>query len=382
MIKTILLAAAAVSCVWGQSTFHVVPTPNENFNNGLSAISASGPDDIWAVGQSLIHYDGTKWTAFPAPMIVGNNASLLEGVVDFSPTLAWAVGTVGIGGIGSPGQVIEQWNGTTWSEFPGPVFVSGDTPGLSAMTAISPDDMWAVGSMLSEGGLLLNLLFEHWDGTAWTATSQTTNSAFLLGASADATNDVWAVGFNGSENDKSRTLAMHYDGTSWKTVAIPSVGTGANQLNAVVALAPNDVWAVGFSTPVAPPKGAATLTLIEHWDGTSWSVVTSPNVGPANSFQSNKLYGITAVSPTDIWAFGSYFAASGSGHQITLLEHWDGNSWTIQPSPNPTKGGFLSDILMAGVALPGGDLWIVGDEDEAPNDDTLAIHSTTAAPRQ
>ena len=132
----------------------------------------------------------------------------------------------------------------------------------------------------------------------------------------------------------------------------------------------------------SPPKGAATLTLIEHWDGTSWSVVTSPNVGPANSFQSNKLYGITAVSPTDIWAFGSYFAASGSGHQITLLEHWDGNSWTIQPSPNPTKGGFLSDILMAGVVLPGGDLWIVGDEDEAPNDDTLAIHSTTAAPRQ
>ena len=47
----------------------------------------------------------------------------------------------------------------------------------------------------------------------------------------------------------------------------------------MLALAPNDAWAVGFSTPVAPPKQAATLTLIEHFDGTSWAVVPSPNVG-------------------------------------------------------------------------------------------------------
>jgi hypothetical protein len=37
-------------------------------------------------------------------------------------------------------------------------------------------------------------------------------------------------------------------------------------------------------------------------------VVASPSV-----YQSNRLFGITAVSPTDIWAFWSYFAATGSG---------------------------------------------------------------------
>lgn len=365
------------AAAWGQSIFQVVHTPNENFNDGLYAVSASSPTDIWAVGQSTIHFDGTKWTAFQAPMIKGDNTGELEGVVDISPAEAWAVGTVGIGE-GSPGQVIEQWDGTQWNVFQGPTFASGDQPSLKAMTAISADDIWAVGSLLSGGGELLNYLFEHWDGTAWTATAIRTNDAFLFGASADATNDVWAVGFIGPENDTSKTLVMHYDGTNWKKVPSPSVGTGASQLNGVVALAPNDAWAVGFSTPVAPPKSAPTLTLIEHWDGTSWSVVPSPNVGPNSMYQSNRLFGVTAVSANDIWAFGSYFAASGSGHQMTLLLHWDGASWTIAPSPNPTKDGFLSDLLFAGVAVSPTDVWIVGAEDEAPHDGTLAIHSTMA----
>ena len=180
----------------GQSIFHVVPTPNENFNNGLQAVSAFSPRDIWAVGQSTIHFDGAKWTAFPAPTINGDNASFLGGVADISPTDAWAVGTVGIGQ-GHTGQVIERWNGTQWNVFPGPSFPAGDQPGLRALTAISANDIWAVGSMLSDGGQILNFLFEHWDGTAWTAKALPASDAFLFAVSADAMNDVWAVGSRG-----------------------------------------------------------------------------------------------------------------------------------------------------------------------------------------
>src|SRR6202044_793998 len=78
------------------SIFQVVPTPNENFNSELFAASASSPNDIWAVGQSTIHFDGATWTAFPAPMIKGDNSSQLNGVVDISPTEAWATGIVNI----------------------------------------------------------------------------------------------------------------------------------------------------------------------------------------------------------------------------------------------------------------------------------------------
>jgi hypothetical protein len=353
------------------SPFQVVPTPNENVNSELFAASAASPNDIWAVGQSTIHFDGTKWTAFPAPMIKGDNNSFLQGVVAISPTLAWAAGNV-TGGT-HPGQVIEQWNGTKWSLFPSPKFGKKERANVFAMTSSSADDVWAIGSLVNLGSGLVSSLFEHWNGTAWTATTVESNNEFLFGASADATNDAWAVGFHGADN--IGTSAMHWDGTTWKSVATPNVGEGTNKLNAVLALAPNDVWAVGFSTPVAPPKRAATLTLIEHFDGTNWAVVPSPNVGPHSANQSNRLLGLTANSANDIWAFGSNFAADGSGHQMTLLLHWDGTSWTVASSPSPTKGGFPCDLLWTGVVPSPGNVWILG----SVHDGTLAIHMTTAA---
>jgi hypothetical protein len=270
-----------------------------------------------------------------------------------------------------PGQVIEQWNGTKWSLFPGPKFGKKDQADVFAMTASSENDVWAIGSLVDIGTGRTASLFEHWNGTTWTATTVESNNQFLFGASADAANDAWAVGFNGSDNIE--TSAMHWDGMNWKSVATPNVGEGTNKLNAVLALAPNDVWAVGFSTPVAPPEQAATLTLIEHFDGASWAVVPSPNVGPNSANQSNRLLGLTANSANDIWAFGSYFAADGSGHQMTLLLHWDGTSWTIASSPSPTKSGFPCDLLWAGVVSSPGDVWILG----SVHDGTLAIHMTT-----
>jgi hypothetical protein len=302
-------------------------------------------------------------------MIKGDNSGFLQGVVDISPTLAWAAGNV-TGGTHSV-QVIEQWNGTQWSLFPSPKFGKKDQADIFAMTSSSANDVWAIGSLVNLGTGRVSSLFEHWNGTAWTATTVESNHEFLFGASADATNDAWAVGFNGSENIK--TSARQWDGTNWKSVATPNVGQGTNKLNAVLALAPNDVWAVGFSTPVAPPKRAATLTLIEHFDGTSWAVVPSPNVGPNSANQSNRLLGLTANSANDIWAFGSYFVADGSGRQMTLLLHWNGTSGTIASSPNPTKGEFPGDLLWAGVAPSPGNVWILG----SGHDGTLAIHTTT-----
>jgi hypothetical protein len=375
-VTNILLMGAVavyVPAAFGQSIFTAVPIPNENFDNGLLAISADSPTDIWAVGQSAIHYDGTQWTAFPVPMIDGNNTSSLGGVVAISPTEAWAVGLLNSSGNVPPNQVIERWDGTQWNLYPNPTFPANAEPNLYTMTAVSANDIWAVGSLLQSAETLY-FLFEHWDGTSWTFSRIQTDNGFLMGSSADATNDVWAVGYSGDLAESSDTLVYHYNGTAWEKMASPKAGA-ADQLSAVAALAPNDVWAVGnYYQALHDPQ----LTLIEHYDGSSWAVVPSPNVGPNSNFQSNRLFGITALSPTDIWAFGSYFAASGSGHQMTLLLHWDGTAWSIAPSPNPSKDGFLSDVLFAGVSPAAGELWIVGSEDEAPHTGTLAIRSTTA----
>ena len=364
------------------SIFKVVPTPNENkFNSGLFAASASSANDIWAVGDSTIHFDGTKWTAFPAPLINGQLTADLQGVVDISPTLAWAVGNVTLGA--NPGQIIERWNGTKWSLFPNPAFPPNSQADLFAITSSSANDIWAVGNLVQDvlGGALSFNLFEHWDGKAWTPTLINTNAfEALTGVSADATNDAWAVGWVAPLTDGSNaTLAIHWNGTNWiAAVTPPNLGEGPNQLNAVAALAPDNAWAVGFSTPGLAGQ-SATLTLILHWDGTSWTVVPSPNVGPNSTSQSNRLLGLTANSANDIWAFGSYFAADGSGHQRTLLLHYDGASWTLASSPNPTKGTFLDDLLFAGVVPSPGNVWILGNEDEGSQGGmgTLAIHTTT-----
>ena len=115
----------------------MVPTPNGHHgptNNALQAVAASSPSDIWAVGQTAIHFDGTQWTAFATPEINGDNTSYLDGVVDISPTEAWAAGIVGIG-TATPNQVIEHWNGTAWSVFQGPTFTASDQPAIYGMTA-------------------------------------------------------------------------------------------------------------------------------------------------------------------------------------------------------------------------------------------------------
>jgi len=385
LMALLLSVAVSISSAYAQtspnvapaSIFHVVTTPSGHpkpFQNDLQSISASSTSDIWAVGQTGIHFDGTKWTAFAMPLIKGDNTSRLRGVIDFAPNNVWAVGLTGIS-LGTTNQVIEHFNGTKWSLFPGPKFQPNDQPSLECLTAISPSDMWAGGFILANGGTSLFPLFEHFDGTKWMALETQFQGGTIFGISAAATNDVWAVGNVGV----STTFTEHWDGTTWTVVPSPSPGAdkgGSDVLFGVVAFAPNDVWAAGTSmpgpTPPPPLLDTPTITLIEHFDGTSWKVVPSPSVGPHSQFQSNQLWGITAVSANDIFAFGSYFAADGSGQLSTLVLHWNGTSWKIVPSPNPVNTNFRANILFGGTVIPQGDLWLVGNEFGR----TLALNAT------
>ena len=106
---------------------------------------------------------------------------------------------------------------------------------------------------------------------------------------------------------------------------------GGNGLVGVDVLSANDVWAVG--------SGCYGYTLVIHWDGAAWSLVPSPNPFPSGT---NELKGVAAVSPTDVWAVG---AASGpTTALVSLIEHWDGSRWSVMPSPRPGSMGYLSSI--------------------------------------
>jgi hypothetical protein len=148
--------------------------------------------------------------------------------------------------------------------------------------------------------------------------------------------------------------------TTWVTTASRNVGTGDNQLEAVTAVSSRDVWAVGQYF-----VGANTNTLIEHWNGTAWKVVSSPSPGSVNSL--NAIY---AASASNIWAVGGY--ASGASASHTLIEHWNGQTWKVVKSPN---AGSLTNALSGVRGTSARDVWAVGYTEIAyPRFNTLVLH--------
>lgn len=118
---------------------------------------------------------------------------------------------------------------------------------------------------------------------------------FLHDVAGTASDDVWGVGYYAQVSNE-RSLAERWDGTSWAIVPTPNVGSGGNRFNGVVALSRSNAWAVGYRT------STDLRTLIQRWNGTSWRWIPSPNVGSSSNF----LTDIAAASPTDLWAAGGY----------------------------------------------------------------------------
>ena len=157
----------------------------------------------------------------------------------------------------------------------------------------------------------------------------------IAGRSPD---DIWAVGnyLPPRFPDVTSTLAVHYDGHHWGVVPTPNVGGGQNTLLGVTALPDGTAWAVG---DYVLSGGGSSRTLIEHWDGSHWSVVPSPSPG----HQENLLYGVAATSDGSAWAVGAREGPGGTFR--TLIEHWNGSAWTTVPSPDPgSAGDFLYSV--------------------------------------
>lgn len=166
----------------------------------------------------------------------------------------------------------------------------------------------------------------------------------LYGVDVLAPDDMWAVGYSTSDL-RDEPLAEHYDGSSWTITPSPDIGqsdTGA-QLLAVDAAAPDDVWAVGGY--------GNRYSLIMHWDGSEWSLVDHPNPAPLQ-----RLFGVSVVAPDDVWAVG--YRTSG-GISRTHVLHWDGTDWSIVNSPNGSAG---YNQLLGIDAIAANDVWAVGED--------------------
>jgi hypothetical protein len=68
---------------------------------------------------------------------------------------------------------------------------------------------------------------------------------------------------------------LHWNGQSWQLVNVPTFSV-QSRLSALAVLSASDIWAVGSTTL---DYAGNIQTLIEHWDGSQWQAVMSPNPG-------------------------------------------------------------------------------------------------------
>jgi hypothetical protein len=206
---------------------------------------------------------------------------------------------------------------------------SSDVPVLPAPFVPAPDGTDTVtpgGSPLKGKAVSLN-------GTGWFVVPSPTIGNFdnnLAAVSAASATDAWAVGsyYAPSNTNVLVSMAEHFDGSSWTEIPLPNVGPNENTLLGVSELASRHAWAVGYYVNAEYQQ----RTLVQHYDGSTWSVLSSPSPGTQNI-----LYGVAAISDSDVWAVGTEKDASGVWH--ALAEHYDGSGWSVVSAVDAGSSG-------------------------------------------
>jgi hypothetical protein len=309
-----VLSDQSIASTTAPVIFNFVTTPDIG---SITSISADKETDIWAtsaISSASLHFNGTNWVRVPMA-----RASRVNKVAVLSSTNVWAVGQQ----LNDKFSQIQHFNGAAWSAVSSPNFANGET--LYSLKAISASNIFAVGTSVDSLNNRTPLI-EHFDGTKWSIVSlPRIIGGQLIDIAVVSPSDIWAVG--GVSGATPAALTMHFNGLQWTRVPAPTAA-----LLAVTALATNNVWTAGAQL------GGSTV--IEHWNGTSWKVVASPNTGTATALNS-----ISAISPNDIWAAGCAACGDVGGNSPALIEHWDGTRWSVNPAPVQFSGTVANAVF-------------------------------------
>jgi hypothetical protein len=318
-------AAARACTTWAHTTSPNAGTGDNNLY-GITAISAR---DAWAVGEAFVgvntetlieHWNGKSWKVAASPN-KGTGDELMA-VYAVSAANVWAAGSYGNGTAGR--TLIEHWNGKSWKVIPSPNIGSGSNDLLS-IRGTSAHDIWAVGNAVTSYPVDVTVVL-HWNGKHWKVArspSMTGKPNFLTGVRPLSPASAWAVGsyVSGTGN---KTLILRWSKGHWRIVPSPNVGAVTNYLRGVLATSATSAWTVGDYSNT----GAVVKTLILHWNGKHWRKSVSPNVG----VNSNELEAIGATSPDNVYAVGDTTVGTTSK---VLIVHWDGKHWRVVPGRDP-----------------------------------------------
>lgn len=343
---------------WDGASWTVVDVPQPApcgvcHNLALWAVDATGPNDVWVAGGAVkqapdgfvgthvlvMHFDGSSWTVMNTPIFSGGSGDIVWGIDAIASDNVWFFGDAHPLPVQPQPALALHWDGSGFDIVPVPQ-VNNQTSGfgngnsLRAGSALNANDIWAVGAAGDGDSLSCNLSQIHrWNGSQWvhvpSGPPNGCNYHDLEAVVALGPDDAWAGGdyFDGAYHG----LALHWDGSSWSQVSTPM------GIRDFVAYAPNDVWAVGGG--------------IAHWDGESWTLVeTFPQIlGPTFA-------GASSISPCDIWAGGRQI--DEDGRLLPLIVHLVPGSTNIpgdidgDGSVNMIDGNLLIGVLIGMNANP------------------------------
>jgi hypothetical protein len=351
------LAVVVPVPVGASTTWSHVSSPNVGSRyNSLSNVSCVSATTCIAVGEYLDSNDvyrtlieswnGANWTQLSSAN-AGYADNSLTGVSCVSATSCIAVGYY-IDTSNTSRTLIESWNGANWIQLSSPNSGARDN-GLFNVSCLSATSCIAVGEF-TNNSYIARTLVESWNGASWTRVASPnagTNHNLLSDVSCVSPTSCIAVGSYRDWSTKDRTLIESWDGTYWTRLASPNVGTNYNYLNEVSCVSATSCTAVG----AYKNTGNVYRTLIVSWNGTSWTSTSSPNAGT----DYNALWSVSCVSATSCIAIGFY--VNTSDVYQTMIESWNGTNWTRLSSPNV---GASHNFLWAVSCVPAAPCTAVG----------------------
>jgi hypothetical protein len=331
--------------------------------------SADGADQVFTtVGWSL------RSTPNPAGALSSALAGApFDGGTHVSCSSSSACTGVGFytNSLGIPSTLAERWNGSEWSIQSTPNPSGAADSYLHGVSCSSSSACTAVGHYKNSSGTYVTLA-ERWNGSEWSIQSTPNPSgateSFLEDVSCSSATACIAVGWYKNSAGTDVTLAERWNGSEWSIQSTPNPEAhGGEVLNV------SDFISVSCSSSTActgvglyKTNASPYLTLAERWNGSEWSVESTPN--PSGATRS-EITAVSCTSSSGCTAVGTYVPSSGT--YVTLAERWNGSEWSIQSTPNPSGA---TESVLGGVSCSSSTVCTgVGyDKNSAGTDVTLA----------
>jgi hypothetical protein len=322
------IAASSIAVGW---TVEPPATPVGAQHVVLQAVSCAEVTACMAVGYSeestpgtmplAEMWNGSRWSLSGA--VIASPGSDLLGVS--CPVVGWCAA------VGSSSQEVfaETWNGTVWTKYTIAAPSGSQSFTLLGVSCTSPNHCLAVGYYVDDTGGYEKALVEEWNGSTWTEGNAVDPNP--RGAPYDANSELSAIScasptscvavgeYEDEPNDTDPALAESWNGGTWTVDSTPTIFHAyQTYLNSVSCWAPGSCMAVGgyniFGNP--PPEGNTTS---ESWNGSIWSLQSVPVLPETFS----NLHGVSCTSAT--FCIGLGYGSPGANY-VAL---WNG-AWSYE----------------------------------------------------